>query len=1000
MRTTLILLLQLMVAFQMHARTGQVADRVMALKEKGVQFQPVQLFSAMPKTAETNKLWAAAIKEGTVLQLNDRATRAIIDGNAPMYATLELPSTNGTIILDLVRTQITTEDFKVNTGSGTGAAYAPGVHYRGMVHGVAGSIAAISIFDGEVMGLINDGAEEFVLGRFENDRSGKHVIYRTRDLLGKQSFVCATEGPDEPYRADQLAVVGSDRTTRCVRYYWEVNYDIYLNKGSVALAANYATGLFNQSAILFDNDGIDVTLSELFVWDVASPFTGANSSEQLSNFRTTRTTFNGDLAHLLDLNNYGGRAYLNVICGSTNRHAYSGIYSNYSSVPTYSWSVSVVTHEQGHNLGSSHTHGCVWNGNGTAIDGCGPTYNAIYSEGGCAVGPVPTGTGGTIMSYCHLLGGVGINFNNGFGPQPSAVMVNAVNGATCLAVCGNSCDAPGNLTATAITVNSANLSWAALGATTYTLRWKPVVGSTWTEVTGITGNTYALAGLSQGTAYEFQVLSVCGATSSAYSASRTFTTAVPCPDALEPNNTTGTAPLITLPTNISALIATNADADYYRFTLAGTSTLNLSLSNVAGDYDLRLLDNTGAELAISQLGGTSNEYISYPNAPAATYYIHVFGYNGAFSATQCYSLNVSAYGVQGCGRPDGVLVSSITYQSATVNWNAVQGASTYAVRRSLNGQGSWSTWSNLSGTTFDLSGLAWNTTYDVQVSANCSGGTQGGTNSEYSATVTFTTLPAPCEVSPPISILVGIELAGPYNDSDQLMSDSLRVKGLVPIQEPYSALGYPVDGNASTTAQILAVTGSNAVVDWVLVELRDSSDPSIIVETRAALVLRNGDIVGTDGQLGVDFCSEPGTYHVAVRHRNHLGIMSMNAVALAGTSPWFDFRASNIPTYGTNSRKAVGSGRMGMWSGNTTGNTPGGTLGQVEVKFTGSYNDRDMILVAIGGNVASNVISGYRMEDCNMDGRVKYTGAGNDRDMILVNIGGSVATNIVIEQLP
>ena len=89
MRTTLILLLQLMVAFQMHARTGQVADRVMALKEKGVQFQPVQLFSAMPKTAETNKLWAAAIKEGTVLQLNDRATRAIIDGNAPMYATFD-----------------------------------------------------------------------------------------------------------------------------------------------------------------------------------------------------------------------------------------------------------------------------------------------------------------------------------------------------------------------------------------------------------------------------------------------------------------------------------------------------------------------------------------------------------------------------------------------------------------------------------------------------------------------------------------------------------------------------------------------------------------------------------------------------------------------------------------------------------------------------------------------------------------------------------------------
>jgi hypothetical protein len=78
----------------------------------------------------------------------------------------------------------------------------------------------------------------------------------------------------------------------------------------------------------------------------------------------------------------------------------------------------VVTHEMGHLMGSRHTHACVWNGNNTAIDGCAAT------EGNCPQPPIPAG-GGTIMSYCHLQG-VGINFNNGFGPQPTAAILNNI----------------------------------------------------------------------------------------------------------------------------------------------------------------------------------------------------------------------------------------------------------------------------------------------------------------------------------------------------------------------------------------------------------------------------------------------------------------------------------------------------------------------------------------------------------------------------------------------
>jgi hypothetical protein len=53
----------------------------------------------------------------------------------------------------------------------------------------------------------------------------------------------------------------------------------------------------------------------------------------------------------------------------------------------------------------------------------------------------------------------------------------------------------------------------------------------------------------------------------------------------------------------------------------------------------------------------------------------------------------------------GVLVSSITYHSrATVNWNAVQGASTYAVRRSWTlAKDHGSAWTDLSLTiAFDI----------------------------------------------------------------------------------------------------------------------------------------------------------------------------------------------------------------------------------------------------------------------------------------------------------
>ncbi|MBK8516181.1 MAG: hypothetical protein IPL55_07780 [Saprospiraceae bacterium] len=166
---------------------------------------------------------------------------------------------------------------------------------------------------------------------------------------------------------------------------------------------------------VFDIDGISTSVSQIFTWTSEDPYNYSSTSEALNRFISERPTYNGDLAHLISRGapTGGGVAYLNQLCGNLG-YAYSYVNSTYQNVPTYSWTVNVIAHETGHNFGSPHTHSCTWPGG--AIDGCGPTANTAYSEGTCAIGPIPNG-GGTIMSYCHLLT-TGINFNKGFGYYP------------------------------------------------------------------------------------------------------------------------------------------------------------------------------------------------------------------------------------------------------------------------------------------------------------------------------------------------------------------------------------------------------------------------------------------------------------------------------------------------------------------------------------------------------------------------------------------------------
>lgn len=138
-------------------------------------------------------------------------------------------------------------------------------------------------------------------------------------------------------------------------------------------------------------------------------------------------------------------------------------------------------------------------------------------------------------------------------------------------------------------------------------------------------------------------------------------------------------------------------------------------------------------------------------------------------------------------------------------------------------------------------------------------------------------------------------LGGAYDNGSGLMRDNLR-DNLIPAQEPYhkrSGFNYPqeeMEGIWMTdSSAVLSVSEQDAIVDWVFVEIRDPLDSSL-VGTRPALLTRQGSLVDVDGVSPVRLSRVPqGWYHVMIRHRNHLSVMTSTPVELTDNSSLLNF---------------------------------------------------------------------------------------------------------------
>jgi hypothetical protein len=468
---TIALLFTVVVSFAQH----EVAKKIQELERKQIVFKQFSVLNVAPNTSEYQL--EKVVNNATIATIKNNVVNDIVANN---YQNIEvtIPYNNKLVTVDLFQVNPVSEGFHVDTNKQKNIAYQKGVYYRGIVKGDYTSVVSFNFFNNELNGIIsNNELANVVIGKLDKaNNKTDYIIYSDANLKVLNDTQCSLKVDDSTLVDLPISGNKSVTSARCVTMYFEIDYDLFTNNNSSTTeTSNWITSVFNNVQTLYSNDGISVALKSIYIWTSLDPYEaiGTTSTAYLYKFNEVRPVFDGDVGQLvgIDSGGLGGVAVVtNGLCSQDN-FCYSDLNLSYATVPTYSWTIEVITHEFGHLLGSPHTHACVWNGNATAIDNCAGVAIGITAEGySCMTSPptLPSSTDkGTIMSYCHLVSGIGINFSNGFGPQPAARILATVNGSSCLSTdCITTCI--NNITSVSIdnvTATSATINWLDLGTT-------------------------------------------------------------------------------------------------------------------------------------------------------------------------------------------------------------------------------------------------------------------------------------------------------------------------------------------------------------------------------------------------------------------------------------------------------------------------------------------------------------------------------------------------------
>ena len=236
-----------------------------------------------------------------------------------------------------------------------------------------------------------------------------------------------------------------------------------------------------------------------------------------------------------------------------------------------------------------------------------------------------------------------------------------------------------------------------------------------------------------------------------------------------------------------------------------------------------------------------------------------------------------------------------------------------------------------------------------------------------------------------VNLSVRVLLQGPYDANSGLMSGQLQVDSLLPVVQPYSVEPFSYVGNEQLSADVLAASGQDTVVDWMLLELRNTGTQENVVAQKAVVLQRDGDLVdATTGETALNFATvSAGNYQVSIKHRNHQGVVTISPSYLSVAVTLVDFSSPATQVQGEHARVTVdGFALLRGGDANQDG----------RLVAVGVGNDSNRLLSSVllaDGNAGFNASfqqQGYLVTDFNLDGRAVYSGPSNDNNLLLTNV--------------
>jgi hypothetical protein len=416
-----------------------------------------------------------------VIQSRDLASLARAQGKLQLETVVKADTGEETAF-ELERFEVFTSDAKVTVHGPDGDKVLlpppANAYFRGTVAGRPDDsrVFLAVLPDGTAQGVVNEGEESYLIGedetlpkvlgaplemhrvdaRFLKNSRGEGFECGNSLLPPGQTTLEGLEGLDltKALAVGALAPTTAELTASyTARVAIETDFEFYAKFNNATLATTYIGNLIGYASVVYSAEiNTSLAVQSVSLWSTSNdPWSQTSGLCGLMEFgrywNKNNTGVPRTIAHFMSGRATGGGvAWVGVLCSggfSTSAncpglatdapwgggYGFTGSMSGTFNInnPTVMWDIVAVSHEIGHNFNSPHTH-CYAGigGNPSPVDQC------YASESGCYAGPTslpgPAGVrSGTIMSYCHLLGGgfnnVAMTFgtNHLYGVQPGRV---------------------------------------------------------------------------------------------------------------------------------------------------------------------------------------------------------------------------------------------------------------------------------------------------------------------------------------------------------------------------------------------------------------------------------------------------------------------------------------------------------------------------------------------------------------------------------------------------